>query len=398
VVYSNTAQSGYFSSAGGAGGFAPNSENFDEGGLPGSTNGNPFAGTTPNRDEYSVNCIQIAYCDTGGPGTSGWLLNFYNEYTPCTVATGANASVLVTGLPANGGCWIIDLDLTGGGEICLDADGLGDWDDNDALDSFGWSYTYAGTAGAAGQNAGFLLTGNPSVTDPTFITGATPKDGSNTYYGGAGLCAGVGTGYLTRDFWWLEDPTGTSSNCYFFGGYSNNNGSCTGPSNPYASWWMELAADTGACANTFGSIYCNTNPNSTGVNTDIELSGSPTAADNNVTVRGFNMPNNSFGFFIVSETQGFVANPNGSQGNLCVLGAIGRFVGPGQIRNSMGAGEVSLSTGMGMGTFSLTNMPTPTGPRMSITGTTDNFQLWHRDVVGGVATSNFSNGITHTWL
>ncbi len=61
---------GYFASFGGAGGVYPLSENIDEGGLPGSSNGNVFAGT-PSRDEYSINCVQIACCDNGAPGTSG---------------------------------------------------------------------------------------------------------------------------------------------------------------------------------------------------------------------------------------------------------------------------------------------------------------------------------------
>ncbi len=397
IVYSNTAESGYFASFGGAGGVNPLSENIDEGGLPGSSNGNVFAGT-PNRDEYSINCVQIAYCDNGAPGTSGWTLNFYEQYTPCTVGGTPDETIVADMLPAAGGCWVVDLDLTGGLEFCLQADGVGDpavgaWDDDPALDSFGWSFRYTGTDGTA--PAGFALTGNPSVTDPTFIAGGIPLDGSNTYYGSTN-CPGVGTGYLTRDFWWLEDPQGAASNCYAFGGYSNNNGACIGPSNAYASWWMELAADTGPCNTTFGTVYCDSNPNSLGSNTQISLSGSETAADDDLTITGSNMPLNSFGFFIVSETQGFVANPNGSQGNLCVLGAIGRFVGAGQIMSSFAVGEISLSTTSGL--FSLTAMPTPLGPRMSTSGTTDNFQLWHRDIVGGAATSNFSDGITHTWL
>ncbi len=36
----------------------------------------------------------------------------------------------------------------------------------------------------------------------------------------------------------------------------------------------------------------------------------------------------------VSTVGGFVASPNGSQGNLCLAGSIGRYVGAGQIQNS----------------------------------------------------------------
>ena len=131
----------------------------------------------------------------------------------------------------------------------MPADGDGIWDNDVSLDSFGWSHVYAGSDGAPGNSAGFLMTGNPTVTDPTFIAGGLPMDGSNTYYG-SGNCPGVGSGYITQDFWWVEDPAATGTGCYWFGGYNNNNGSCTGPSNPYASYWFELAADTGVCTNT----------------------------------------------------------------------------------------------------------------------------------------------------
>ena len=86
------------------------------------------------------------------------------------------------------------------------------WDDDGDLDSFGWSYQYSGTDGTA--SAGFLLSGDPASTDPTWVTGAVPLDGTNTYYGATSLCGATildGTGYLTRDFWWLEDPTGAST-------------------------------------------------------------------------------------------------------------------------------------------------------------------------------------------
>jgi len=66
-------------------------------------------------------------------------------------------------------------------------------------------------------------------------------------------------------------------------------------------------------------------------------------------------------------------------------------VGPGQIQIS-GAG----------GTFSValdnTVMPTPTGPIGANVGESWNFQAWYRDAVGGVATSNFTEGLNILWL
>lgn len=405
VIYSNTAGSGYFTTDGGAGGFAPGSTNFDEGGLPGTTNASTvWGGPGPNRDEYNANGFEVGYCDLGAAGSGGWEISFYSEYTPCTAATNPDAVIQVTGLPA-GGCWTVVMDLMGGAEFCLQSDGgaaAPGWDNDAALDSFGWSHRYIGTDGT--QPAGFLLNGDPTYTDPTFLAGGMPLDGTGTYYGATSLCVGPGgvpengTGYLTRDFWWLEDPAGTSSNCYFFGGYVNRFNGCGGPSgNPYASFHMQIWADTGACgtgSTAFGTIYCTSNANSTGVTTAIEMTGSEVGTDDDVLMRAFNMPMNSFGFFITSQTQGFVANPAGSQGNICVAGNIGRFVAPGQVKSSGAAGEISLDTNLGEWSTQL--IPVANGaPYAALTGVTSSFQLWHRDIGSN---SNFSDAVQVDWL
>jgi hypothetical protein len=142
---------------------------------------------------------------------------------------------------------------------------------------------------------------------------------------------------------------------------------------------------------SLGSNYCTTNPNSTGASSSISAQGSATVAMNNVTLMCSNLPLNAFAFFLTSRTQGFVANPGGSQGNLCLAGAIGRYVGPGQIQNSGATGAISL-------VLDLTVQPTPTGPVPVMAGETWNFQCWHRDAVGGTATSNFSNGLEIAFL
>jgi len=103
------------------------------------------------------------------------------------------------------------------------------------------------------------------------------------------------------------------------------------------------------------------------------------------------MPLNAFGFFLASRTQGAVNQPGGSQGVLCLGGAIGRYVGPGQIKNSGATGSFSLA-------IDNTRLPTPTGPVAGVVGETWNFQAWYRDAVGGTATSNFTNGLAVTWL
>jgi len=153
---------------------------------------------------------------------------------------------------------------------------------------------------------------------------------------------------------------------------------------------MEIAIQVPA-AGTIGTNYCTANPNSTGNTGDIFATGSAIAANNNLTLTASSLPNNAFGFFLTSMTQGFVANPGGSSGNLCLGGAIGRYVGPGQVQNTGLTGGFSL-------VLDLTQTPTPTGPVAIIGGQTWNFTAWHRDAVGGSATSNFTNGLTINFL
>ena len=85
-----------------------------------------------------------------------------------------------------------------------------------------------------------------------------------------------------------------------------------------------------------------------------------------------------------------VAGPGGSQGTLCLGGAIGRYVGPGQIVNSGSTGEITLA-------IDLTQTPQPTGLVSVQPGETWNFQAWYRDAIGGSATSNFTDGLSITF-
>jgi len=140
-----------------------------------------------------------------------------------------------------------------------------------------------------------------------------------------------------------------------------------------------------------GTNYCMANANSTGSAAAMSASGSALVAVNGLTLECTDMPPQSFAFFLVSDTQGFVTMPGGSQGNLCLGGAIGRYVGPGQIQNSGPAGEISLL-------IDLTLTPTSTGIWPIQPGETRNFQCWFRDSVGGAAASNFSDGLEITFL
>jgi len=138
-----------------------------------------------------------------------------------------------------------------------------------------------------------------------------------------------------------------------------------------------------------GDAYCMTNPNSTGVSGVLNGSGSVEVADNSFSLTASDLPQNAFAFIIVSQTQGFSANPGGSSGNICVAGEVGRNVG-GMIQNTGSAGSIMV-------TADLTAIPQPNGPVAVMAGETWNFQGWHRDSVGGMATSNFTNGLEVTF-
>jgi hypothetical protein len=140
-----------------------------------------------------------------------------------------------------------------------------------------------------------------------------------------------------------------------------------------------------------GTNYCQAIANSTGNPGVIGAIGSAVRADNDVTLQASSLPNSAFGYFLTSQTQGFVPNPGGSMGNLCLGGSIGRYVGAGQVQNTGAIGSFELVLDLGQ-------TPTPTGLVSVLAGETWNFQSWHRDAVGGVATSNFTNGLSVDFL
>ena len=136
-----------------------------------------------------------------------------------------------------------------------------------------------------------------------------------------------------------------------------------------------------------GTNFCMANPNTSGTTGSISTFGFTTVADNDVTLTTSNLPLNSFGFFIVSPDTAFVMNLADSSGNLCLGGAIGRYVGPGEVQTTGMTGGFSLN-------IDLTQIPTPTGPAAVVAGETRAFRAWHRDVLpGGGSNSNFTDGL-----
>jgi hypothetical protein len=135
-----------------------------------------------------------------------------------------------------------------------------------------------------------------------------------------------------------------------------------------------------------GVGYCGVIANSTGQRAAIGATGSASVGANSFGLQASDLPVGSFAFFLTSRTQGFVVAPGSSQGNLCLGGAIGRFVGPGQVQQADGTGSIALQ-------LDLSTQPTPTGPVLVSAGETWSFQAWHRDTVAGAATSNFTGGL-----
>jgi hypothetical protein len=141
---------------------------------------------------------------------------------------------------------------------------------------------------------------------------------------------------------------------------------------------------------TLGNVSCTQPaPNSTGAAGVLAVYGSSRALDRNLELTATQLPLHALAFFLVSRTQGSVVPP-GSQGVLCVAGQVGRYVGPGQVRNSGPSGAIALVVDPGV-------TPTPFGSVAILAGETWTYQAWHRDAVQGVATSNFTSAVAVTF-
>ena len=189
----------------------------------------------------------------------------------------------------------------------------------------------------------------------------------------------------------VDYPTGTADlDEMVTGGDFDEIRLSSGGSNGDLYFWDNIVVAKGTPTGGLGINYCSANPNSTGATGSISATGSDQAGLNDLTLTAGDLPTNSFGFFLASQTQSQVANPGGSAGNLCLGGAIGRYVGPGQVLNSGSTGAFSLA-------LDLTNTPQPTGTVAVQPGDTWNFTTWHRDAVAGTTTSNFTDGLEITF-
>ncbi|MEM6570058.1 MAG: VCBS repeat-containing protein [Planctomycetota bacterium] len=137
-----------------------------------------------------------------------------------------------------------------------------------------------------------------------------------------------------------------------------------------------------------GQRYCAPAvPNTTGAPGELLVLGSLDVVQNDALLGARSLPAQSAGLFLTSLTPGFVFPVSNSVGALCVAGAIGRFVGPGQIQVTDAAGTATLK-------IDLQLLPTPTGPVAVTPGSTWHFTFWHRDTNG----SNFTDAVAATFL
>jgi endonuclease I len=159
-----------------------------------------------------------------------------------------------------------------------------------------------------------------------------------------------------------------------------------GNRNPFVDHpeWVDCIYN-GQCS--IGDEYCDPAvTNSSGLPSVISADGTVTIADDDFRLICSQMPFNQFGYFLASTNQGFVQQPGGSQGNLCLSGNIGRFIS--QVQNSSAFGSIGI-------TLDLSSIPT-SPPAAVMPGDTWNFQCWFRDK-NPSQTSNFSSGLEVTF-
>lgn len=148
-----------------------------------------------------------------------------------------------------------------------------------------------------------------------------------------------------------------------------------------------------------GSSYCGpANDNSTGNPSTLSLFGSDVWSDQDLLLTADNWPANSFGFLILSETQGFLPNPGGSCGDICVAAGVHRWLDGNVLQTNTGliVQQYDFATMIGS--------PSGNVPALTVVspGDTWNFQVWYRDFPGACfgspdPTSNFTQAISVTF-
>lgn len=288
VIYDNTCdQYAYFPLLSG-------NSLIDEGRVPSTTSPAPNTGTL---NKYRVTKFQIAYCTrTASPAFGGTgaavTVKFYDSYAACTPSS-ANpppvATFALTGLPALDGslaCYTLTIDLTGGAEFYLSADGNGVFEG--AGDLFGFSYELPGEPIVSSYPGGVLGAGD-------LVAPGACGAGTATYYNTPGAPQGTGLG--NANFCYAEGTNSGQPNnlCLVFGfGYHTglhmkiygDLADCNGNAMPDAfdiSSGGSLDTNTNGvpdeceCLNV-GASYCTAGVSNNSCSPVVSGSGSPSAS------------------------------------------------------------------------------------------------------------------------
>lgn len=113
--------------------------------------------------------------------------------------------------------------------------------------------------------------------------------------------------------------------------------------------------------------------------------GSADVAVNDLLLRATGLPAQTTAFFLNGRAPTMIAIPGVGQGYLCLAGAIGRYLQPGQVQLTDGGGSVSLA-------LDLSATPTPLGFVAIAPGETWHFQCWYRDR-NPTATNNLTHAV-----
>ncbi|MEM6568061.1 MAG: hypothetical protein AAF957_06600 [Planctomycetota bacterium] len=185
--------------------------------------------------------------------------------------------------------------------------------------------------------------------------------------------------------------SGPGDNVYQLGGASALSGGAAAARRDALLVWC---ADRGSDVDLYGAVvsnddgtqacgaqYCYGFPNSTGDRGFLRAVGDRSIGTQKVLAASA-LPTHATGMYLASLTQGYAAFPGGSQGAICLGGTIGRF----GIFNSGSGGENGTL-------LDPQAIAQPVGTVAAMSGETWSFQCWHRDAVGGAATSNFTNAV-----
>lgn len=386
AVYRNDAPSGYFGTG------WEGCWSIDEIVLPGSDH--PRNGTV---DGYTVDGFDFSYCKNGA-GSVDWTFGWFPGYVPCDDPTDPDGcidevpvGISVAGLPGGSACWVVTLDLAGGYEVCIPADGgccvPGYQGGGLGLDhaglGVGWITSDGGTAGP-------LLNGDPTWHPMGDGTCYTP-----TFSNACGSPFATGLG--AQDLFSITDydfgGTGTfnacvlGNGCYFFGGYTNNNGCGSSSGVPLGQFGMVLYAscNTECDVSKPWGTYCDETQNP---NNAADISITSTTLGGPISVELSNAPPSQFAYLLIGAADGTVSLPPGAKGDLCVVGGfIGRYDQDVFQIDAGGDGSTDLRDSATGGA----NYGIPNGGGHIQPGDIWYFQYWHRQPMGQPA--SFSSAL-----